>query len=489
MPTAYVKQNGQWVHPKSIYVKNNGQWKLVKSAWIKDNGTWRLGYTSSTGTVTFSTPSLGGLFIVPEDIYELRVRYPDPSSSTYVTEQTISVNPGQSINYSIGDYGQISSFGSVAAKPFDQIVAKWSGILDWKCVNQIGLITGTTALSAVSVGNATETSAEMATAGIYFTQENTKYNSFLGSLNGYTCSIYVSTIPVPAIQGSFRAYLTEAPAIAGGTTIIETQPTAANNYVVQLLTTDPSGDPPVNLHYYQLNLQQINPITVTWGDWPEEDLYPVSASISLTSISTAAGSPFTSPSGTEPYSVYAGGAVKYSVTTTNLTTGTLYYKIKTTKGKIPTSDNILEVSGRFTATTTFSDGIVHNSYGTVSVNNSLSTSTFTVAAGTNPFLNMDDTSLISCVEIYKNEDRTPAALLCSGPYIRIIPPAGAILNTGYCGSPAGRFGGTQFSLYTVVANGTGGYILTNEVAESESCGYVDPFNYYIPPTGDTGDTS
>jgi len=488
MSTIYVKENGQWIHPKSIYVKDNGQWKLVKSAWIKDNGTWKLGYASSTGTVTFSTPTLGGIFVVPEDIYELRVRYPDLTSSTYVTEQTISVKPGEIINYSIGDYGQISSFGPVAAKAFDKVVAKWSGDLDTWLYQRIGMVTGTNVISTSSLGNTTQLMSDLGAANIYYYQDNIDFHETVapvpdpggphGDWNYLTGTISISTIPIPYIQGDVRAYLSENPVIAGGSTVIEQQPSTSNNYVVQLMTVDPQADPRISTHYWQLNLQQINPITVTWGDWPPEDLYPISASISLTAISTSTGSAFTAPSGTQPYSIYAGGAVRYSVTATNLTTGTLYYSVKTTKGRIPTSDNIFVVSGNFTATTTFSDGITHNSYGTVNVVNSSSTATFTIAVSTSSFLNMGNTSLISRVEIYKTEERSPASLLCSGPYINIIPPASSVLNNSYCGTPAGTFDGNQYSLYTVVADGIGGYILTNEQANSELCGYTPPpFDY------------
>jgi hypothetical protein len=127
MPSAFVKDSsGTWKHVKQQFVKVNDRWEPVKNVWIKENNTWKLGYSQSTGSVVYNTPTLGGIFKVPDDIYELKITYPNFNSSSYVSTQTMTVIPGQSINYSIGDYGQMSSFGDVAVAPFDKIVAKWN---------------------------------------------------------------------------------------------------------------------------------------------------------------------------------------------------------------------------------------------------------------------------------------------------------------------------------------------------------------------------
>jgi hypothetical protein len=348
-------------------------------------------------------------------------------------------------------------------------------------------VTGTTVISTVSVGTTSQLMADLKTAGIYYYQDNLRYGQSTTPVPNYkggvfdpfgdfneslTCSIFISTIPEQFIQGPVQAHLAEAPVIGGGTTIVQTQPSKENNYIAKIATSDPSGDPPINLHYYQLNLRQVMPITVAWGDWPPEDLYPITATIALTSISMSTGAGFNPPSGSQPYSVYAGGAVKYSIDTTNLTTGTLYYSVKTTKGRIPAKDDVFAVGGNFTATTTLSDGAIHNSYGTVNVVNSSSTATFTIAVNTSSFFNIGDTSLISHVEIYKSQERNDSSLLRMGLDVNIIPPEGSIINDCYCGG--GSLGGIKYNRYLLIADGAGGYkplVLAEE--NSKICGYID----------------
>jgi hypothetical protein len=488
MPSAFIKDSsGTWKHVKQQFVKVNDRWEPVKNVWIKENNVWHLGYSQSTGSVVYNTPTLGGIFKVPDDIYELKITYPDfvNTANNYVSTKLMTVTPGQSVNYSIGDYGQMSSFGDVAVAMFDKVVTKWSGDLDTWVYQLIGMVTGTNVISTSSLGDTAQLISDVNAAGIYFYQDNIDFHGSVnpfpdpggphGSWNYLTGTIAISTVPTQFIQGPVQAYLSEAPVIAGGTTVIETQPTKENNYTVRLQTVDPSANPRISTHYYALNLRQVMPITVSWGDWPPEDLYPITATIALTSISMSTGAGFNPPSGSQPYSVYAGGAVKYNIDTTNLTTGTLYYSVKTTKGRIPAKDDVFSVSGNFTATTTLSDGAIHNSYGTVNVVNSSSTATFTIAVSTSSFLNVGATSLISHVEIYKSQERNASSLLCTGPYVNIIPPVDSILDNSYCGSPTGTYGGTQFSRYNVVADGSGGYKTLILLEENSSlCGYNPP---------------
>jgi len=486
MPSAFVKDSsGTWKHVKQQFVKVNDRWEPVKNVWIKENNTWRLGYSQSTGTITFSTPSLGGLFKVPDDIYELKITYPNLDSPSYVSTQTMAVTPGQTVNYSIGDYGQMSSFGDVAVAAFDRTAAKWSGDLDWVCTNYIGLITGTNVLTAYAIGNAdpadTEgTQQQMARQGVYFDQKNSKYRTgfYSNSLAGFTCSIYVSTVPPQFIQGPVQAFLTEAPFINGGTTIIEKQPTKENNYVVQLLTTDPGANPDVANHYYQLNLRQVMPITVSWGDWPPEDLYPVVATIRLVSVN---GNSLNPPA-------RGGNNVVYSITITNFTSGKLYYSISPVNTSI--FDKVIaSISGSFVGTS--AGGVLHTSFGEINVINSQAATTFTISNNIDSYRNIGLNTLQYTVKIYKDQERTDAGKIGESSVVQIIPPAGSIINDSYCGKPGGQFGGTLYSQYTVLADGSGGYSRTNEQTNSTACGYVDPFVYFPPSdTGDgTGDAS
>jgi hypothetical protein len=456
MPSAFVKDSsGTWKHVKQQFIKVNDQWKPVKNVWIKENNTWKLGYSQSTGSVVYNTPTLGGIFKVPDDIYELKITYPNLNSPSYLSTQTMVVTPGQNINYSIGDYGQMSSFGDVAVPAFDRTAVKWAGDIDWVCTNYIGLVTGTNALIAYAIGNADPTDSEgtqqqMARQGVYFDQKNSLYRTgfYSNSLAGFTCSIYVSTIPSQFVQGPVQAYLAEAPVINGGTTIIEKQPTKENNYTVQLLTTDPGARPDVANHYYQLNLRQVMPITVSWGDWPVEDLYPVSAIMRLTSVNGNINNP----------PAYANNYVVYNLTTTNFASGKLYYSISPVKTSI--FDNVIaSVGGDFVGTS--AGGILHTSFGEINVLAGQSVATFTIAASLASFKNIKLNILEYTIKIYKDQERTAAGFLAESAQVTIIPPAGSIIDDAYCGG--GRFGGTLYTQYTVVADGIGGYNFTNEI--------------------------
>lgn len=481
MPSAFVKDSsGTWKHVKQQFVKVNDRWEPVKNVWIKENDTWHLGYSQSTGSVVYDTPSLGGIFTVPDDIYELKITYPDfvNTANNYVSTRLITVTPGQTVNYSIGDYGQMSSFGDVAVAAFDRKVVLYSGSTDEWIFQLIGLVTGTNVLSTASVGTTSQLMADLKTAGIYYYQDNIRYGQPTNPIPNYdgsgnfapfgdyneslTCSIFISTIPVQFIQGPVQAHLAESPVIGGGTTIVQTQPSKENNYITKIATSDPSGDPPINLHYYQLNLRQVMPITVAWGDWPPEDLYPISATIKLETVN---GNSLNPPA-------RGGNTVVYSMTTTNFTSGTLYYSISPVSVSI--FDNVIaSVSGNFVGTS--ASGVLHTSFGKINVVNSRADTTFTIATSAGSFKNIKLNTLQYSVKIYKDQERTAAGFLAESTSVMIIPPVGSIIDDAYCGQ--GRFGGTLYSQYTVVADGIGGYSFTNEQPNSTACGYVD-FSFF-----------
>jgi hypothetical protein len=496
MPSAFVKDSsGTWKHVKQQFIKVNDQWKPVKNVWIKENNTWKLGYSQSTGSVVYNTPTLGGIFKVPDDIYELKITYPNLNSPGYISTQTMIVTPGQTINYSIGDYGQMSSFGDVAVAAFDKIVVKWSGSLDHYLFNLIGMVTGTTVLSTVSVGTTSELMTDLKNAGIYFYQDNIQYRQPTSPVPNYdangnfapfgnyneslTCSIFISTIPQPFIQGPVQAYLSEAPVLNGGTTEIQTQPTKENNYIAKLLTLDPSGNPPIGLHYYQLNLRQVMPITVAWGDWPLEDLYPVSANIQLVSINGIA------PNLSSGAYANGGSTIVYSIATTNFTSGILYYSVESLINiPLSTYDKIIaSVSGNFVGTT--AGGVLRTSFGEINITNSQANTTFTIAAGVDSFKNMSSQIAVYRIRVYKDQERTDAGVVGQSDFVQVNPPAGSIINSSYCGGPSNQFGGTLYSLYTVIADGTGGYQRINEIING--CQPADPDP--PPQTGALWDTS
>jgi hypothetical protein len=311
-------------------------------------------------------------------------------------------------------------------------------------------------------------------AGIYYYQDNIDFHQSInpfpdpngphGSWNYLTSTITISTVPTQFIQGPVRAYLSEAPVIAGGTTVIETQPTKENNYTVRLQTVDPSANPRISTHYYVLNLQQVMPITVTWGDWPLEDLDPITATITLSTISVGTGQPTIAPSGTQPYTIYSGGTLSYNVVTTNLDNGTLYYNVKNIGvGRIPASDQIFSAGGYFTATTTLSNGQTQNSYGTVGINNKVSQGTFIISSNTASFRGINNSVLITALEIYRSPEHTSVGLLDTGPLIKIIPPNGSYVKSLYKGGSNPIWGGDPAYTYDVVANGDGSVQLINPV--------------------------
>jgi len=496
MPSAFVKDSsGTWKHVKQQFVKVNDRWEPVKNVWIKENNTWKLGYAQSTGSVVYNTPTLGGIFKVPDDIYELKITYPNFNSSSYVSTQTMTVIPGQSINYSIGDYGQMSSFGDVAVAPFDRKVVQYSGSTDEWIFQLIGLVTGTNVLSTASVGTTSQLMRDLKTAGIYYYQDNLRYGEPTNPVPNYdssgnfsplgqsyneslTCSIFISTIPEQFIQGPIQAHIAEAPVIGGGTTIVQTQPSKENNYIAKIATSDPSGDPPINLHYYQLNLRQVMPITVAWGDWPPEDLYPVKADIQLVSVNGIAPNLSSGP----PLAVARGGnPIVYSMTTTNFTSGTLYYSVSPVNVSI--FDNVIaSVSGNFTGTS--ANSVLHTSFGEINVVNSRADTTFTIAPGSVSFKNILSPTLEYRIKVYKDQERTSAGFIAESPRVRIFPPGGSIIDDRYCGGPTGRFGGTLYSQYTVIAVGDGTFELINEIING--CKPADPDP--PPQTGALWDT-
>jgi hypothetical protein len=490
MPSAFVKDSsGTWKHVKQQFVKVNDRWEPVKNVWIKENNTWKLGYSQSTGSVVYDTPSLGGIFKVPDDIYELKITYPDfvNTANNYVSTRLMTVTPGQTVNYSIGDYGQMSSFGNVAVAAFDRKVVLYSGSTDEWIFQLIGLVTGTNVLSTASVGTTSQLMADLKTAGIYYYQDNIRYGQPTNPIPNYdgsgnlapfgdyneslTCSIFISTIPEQYIQGPVQAHLVESPVIGGGTSIVQTQPSKENNYITKIATSDPSGDPPINLHYYQLNLRQVMPITVAWGDWPPEDLYPVRATITLVSVNGIAPNLSLGP----PLAVaYGGNPIVYSMTTTNFTSGTLYYSISPTNVSI--FDNVISsVSGNFAGT--LANGVLHTSFGEINVINGRADTTFTIAASTGSFRNIISPTLEYRINVYKDRERTPGGFIAQSNIVQIIPPAGSVITDSYCGGPSGRFGGTLYSRYTVVANGSGGtQSLGTGEPNSRVCGYVEPLS-------------
>jgi len=478
MPSAFVKDSsGTWKHVKQQFVKVNDRWEPVKNVWIKENNTWKLGYAQSTGSVVYNTPTLGGIFKVPDDIYELKITYPDfvNTANNYVSTRSMTVTPGQSINYSIGNYGQMSSFGDVAVASFDRKVIQYSGSTDEWIFQLVGLVTGTNVLSTASVGTTSELMRDLKNAGIYYYQDNIRYGQPTTPIPNYdlsgnfapfgdfneslTCSIFISTIPEQFIQGPVQAHIAEAPVIGGGTTIVQIQPSKENNYIAKITTTDPSGDPPINLHYYQLNLRQVMPITVAWGDWPPEDLYPVRADIQLVSVNGNSSKP----------PARGGDPIVYSMTTTNFTSGTLYYSVSPVSVSI--FDNVIaSVSGNFAGTS--ANGVLHTSFGEINVVNSRADTTFTIAPGSISFKNILSPTLEYRIKVYKDQERTSAGFIAESPVVQIIPPAGSVINDSYCGGPTGRFGGTLYSRYSVVAVGDGTFELINEIING--CKPPDP---------------
>ena len=120
MPNVYVN-NGTSYAAKEIFVNNGGTWQTVKQVYVNNGGTWQLAFPESTGTNTYTSSSS---FLVPNGVYSITVSVYGAgggagalyfcgdgftggggSSGGYLTNQTVSVTPGESLSVVVGAGG------------------------------------------------------------------------------------------------------------------------------------------------------------------------------------------------------------------------------------------------------------------------------------------------------------------------------------------------------------------------------------------------
>jgi hypothetical protein len=88
----------------------------------------------------------------------------------------------------------------------------------------------------------------------------------------------------------YKVVITDTNFAGGGTSIVMQQPTPGNSYVAGVNTGDPVGTySDNNVHYFILNLQQITPISIKWGDWSPIPIAPKVLSITPNTGTTAGG--------------------------------------------------------------------------------------------------------------------------------------------------------------------------------------------------------
>jgi hypothetical protein len=119
----YVNDGGTWKQPKTAYIKDGGTWKQLKALWVNNNGIW-IQVAPTPGSQLFTS---SGSFTVPSGVTQMRMTaigggagagnmvdggYNNDyggagggSSGQYVSNYTISVTPGETINVTIGAGG------------------------------------------------------------------------------------------------------------------------------------------------------------------------------------------------------------------------------------------------------------------------------------------------------------------------------------------------------------------------------------------------
>ena len=267
MSKLLVKNAGTWTYPELVYVKENNRWKSAREVWVKEGDDWKIAWPNNTGTITYSESSFG-VFQVPDGVYNIEIYW--PTSSTYISSATLAVTPGSQISYRIGELGEASDFGGVSTSKVNKEVARFRGVVDHTLTQKFTVITTSTATITYSNYensdglNATDLAAAVAAAGLYYEESNETLQG--DKLTNISLTPVTTSTILPTVD--YKVVITDTNFAGGGTSIVMQQPTPGNSYVAGVNTGDPVGTySDNNVHYFILNLQQITPISIKWGDW------------------------------------------------------------------------------------------------------------------------------------------------------------------------------------------------------------------------------
>ena len=265
MSKLLVKDAGTWTYPELVYVKENSRWKSAREVWVKEGDDWKIAWPNNTGTITYSESSFG-VFQVPDGVYNIEIYW--PTSSTYISSATLAVTPGSQISYRIGELGEASNFGGVSTSKVDHEVARFRGVVDHTLIQKFTVATSST-LTYSNYENsdgldAGALASAVAAASLYYEESNETLQGDKPANISLTPMLITDILPTV----DYKVVITETNFAGGGTSIVMQQPTSGNSYVAGVNTGDPVGvAADNNVHYFILNLQQITPISIKWGDW------------------------------------------------------------------------------------------------------------------------------------------------------------------------------------------------------------------------------
>jgi hypothetical protein len=246
MADIQVYNNG-WVEPTQIKAYQNG-WQPVKGLWIYNNG-WQKLYPAS-GSQAFGTVGTG-TFTVPNGIYSLNLSYPTTSSG--IVSQSVVVYPGQSIDYTVGDYGADGAFGTISIPAFSitTIESGYAGV-DSTWHTQFSVATPT-AIRVEFNGTVATTTAQVADAGGYWVESNIANHGDLGA------SGVLNTVPNSVMLGNIQlVFGGDGPSGVSG----PSYDAGTDMWLADLEIDDPSYDQ--NPHNYSLTMQMQVPIILSW---------------------------------------------------------------------------------------------------------------------------------------------------------------------------------------------------------------------------------
>lgn len=253
--TILIRNSGNFKTTNRVLVRNGGTWRSARQIWVKKGGAWvKASPTTATNTVLRSG---SGLFVVPATASLLTVSYPTPAG---IVNAKLNVVPGQSLYYSIGDYGNSSTFGSIVAPAYNKEIMYWENEVDGENFMEITAASSTgTGFSGDPAGSDNTTLYNLAAAtGCY-------YNEYYEWGHGDQYAIVrLYTVPSYTLINPAKVVMTNLNTYGRGGSGVEflQQPTADNNYRIKIRAYD--GGYSQWHQSWNLNVQQQVPFTISW---------------------------------------------------------------------------------------------------------------------------------------------------------------------------------------------------------------------------------
>lgn len=253
--TIAIRNSGSFKTANRLVVRNGGVWKPARQIWIKQSGGWVKASPVASGNTILRSGS--GLFVVPATVTNLGVSYPTPLG---IVNARLNVTPGQSIYYSIGDYGQPSIFDSITAPAYNREVMYWENEVDGEDFMEITMAssTGTGFFGDPAGSDNTTLYNQAIAAGCYYNEYyEWGHGDQYAIVRLYTVPSYTLVNPGKVVLANLNTYGRGG----SGVDIIQ-QPTADNNYRAKVRAYD--GGYSQWHQSWNLNVQQQVPFTITW---------------------------------------------------------------------------------------------------------------------------------------------------------------------------------------------------------------------------------